>query len=95
LYGGRVVRNKKTWYAHWHKNRSRGFRLSKRRIVETEIYSMDYWMNNRWPKRKRDFKWIIDKFWPLDNWPDDWQSPHYAENFVHPNACLLRGDKHD
>lgn len=91
LSGGRVIRNKKTWYAHMHKGNlhGRGFRMSKRQMVETELYSTDFWMHNRWPKQTRDMKWLIDKFWPLEGWPDDWEDKKYEESFVHPRADVL------
>ena len=76
LSGGRVVRNKKTWYAHLHKNKDtggRGFKLSKRQMNETKTACVDYWMNNRWPKQTEKFEWLINKFWPLEGWPTDWQ----------------------
>lgn len=86
LSGGRVIRNKNTWYAHLHKGKKhgRGFWLSKHKMVKSELYSTDFWMNNRWPKQMRPLKWLIDKFWPLEGWPDDWDDPKYAENWVHP-----------
>jgi len=76
LSGGRVVRNKKTWYAHHHKNKEsggRGYRLSNRRKMEAQEYSTDLWMNNKWSGQTRDREWLIDKFWPVPGWPDDWK----------------------
>jgi len=92
LSGGRVTRNKKTWYAHLHKGKKygRGFRLSKRLMVESEIFSTDYWMNNRWPKQTRPLKWLIDKFWPMDGWPKDWDDPKYAQEYEHPRMDLVK-----
>jgi len=76
LSGGRVVRNKKTWYAHLHKGKKYGtkYNLSKKAKLEAESKTVDYWMNNKWPKQTRDFKWFVEKFWPIDGWPDDWES---------------------
>ena len=45
LSGGRVVRNKKTWYAHWHKSR-RGYSLGSFEKADAERYSTDLWMHN-------------------------------------------------
>jgi glycosyltransferase involved in cell wall biosynthesis len=72
---GRMVINKKTWYAHWHKdNRSgRGFKLSYQAMRETERMGTWYWMNNKWPKQVRPMKWLIDKFWPIPGWPENWE----------------------
>lgn len=80
LSGGKVVRNKNTWYAHWHKDKKhggRGFRLSKNQMRQTKAYSTDLWMNNKWPKQTRQLEWLINKFLPMDGWPADWQDPKY------------------
>jgi len=92
LSGGRVIRNKKTWYAHLHKGKKYGksFGLSKRQIVETEMYYNDLWMNNKWPGQTRTIEWLIDKFWPLDGWPEDWKDPKYQRDYVHPRDDLLK-----
>ena len=86
LSGGRVIRNKKTWYAHLHKGKQhgRGFFLSKRQMIWSEVYSTDFWMNNRWEKQTRPIKWLIDKFWPLEGWPEDWDDPKWSKNYEHP-----------
>lgn len=36
-------------------------------------WSAEYWMNNRWKDRKRDLEWLIDKFWPVPTWPENWK----------------------
>lgn len=76
LSGGRVIRNKKTWYAHMHKGQKYGtnFGLSKKKKYKDEDTCVDFWMNNRWHKQTRQFKWLIDKFMPLEGWPEDWES---------------------
>lgn len=71
LSGGRVVVNKNTWFAHWHKD-DRGFRASNNDKRITMVRSCHYWMNDRWPGAKHDMKWYIDKFRPLEGWPEDW-----------------------
>jgi glycosyltransferase involved in cell wall biosynthesis len=85
LSGGRVIRNKKTWYAHLHKGKQygRGFWLSKKSMVDSEIYSADVWMNNKWSGQTRNVKWLIDKFWPLEGWPEDWDDPKHAKAWTH------------
>jgi GT2 family glycosyltransferase len=56
LSKGRVVRNKNTWYAHLHKGHKygRGFWLSKQKCRRDNWYAADYWMNDKWPERKRN-----------------------------------------
>jgi len=75
LGGGAVKVNKNTWYAHLHKGKTygRGYFISKRSWHEGLAYSTDLWLNNRWEGRIHDFEWLIDKFWPVPTWPDDWR----------------------
>ncbi len=81
LSGGRLVVNKKTWYAHYHKGkRGKGlgfsnhqYRVHQAMTERGRIYCIDYWMNNRWEKRKHDFEWLLEKFWPVPSWPDNWR----------------------
>ena len=90
LSGGRVVRNKNTWYAHLHKGGNtkapRYKHMSKRLKYETEGYSADFWMNDRLPDAKRTMKWFIDKFWPVPGWPEDWED---KEKYYGYNSSLL------
>jgi len=80
LSGGRVVRNKKTWYAHWHKNVSSGYGLSKKEKYKSNEYSTDFWMNNRWSKQTRDIGWFVEHFWPIPDWPKDWGNERRERN---------------
>lgn len=75
LSGGQVKVNKKTWYAHLHKGKAmgRGYYISKGEMVKGTHWSADYWMNNRWPERKYDLEWLIEKFWPVPTWPENWK----------------------
>jgi hypothetical protein len=71
LSGGRLIVNKKTWYAHLHKGSKygRGYSVNGRELKQGNLYSVDYWYNNRWPERIHDIEWLIDKFWPVPSWP--------------------------
>lgn len=81
LSGGRLVVNKKTWYAHYHKRKGdSGLRFSNHQYREHQegkekgrLYSIDFWLNNKWDKRVHDFEWLIEKFWPVPTWPEDWK----------------------
>ena len=83
LGGGRVVVNKKTWYAHWHKGKmGKGYGFSNARYAfhqaERErgrVNCIDYWLNDRFPKTipGRNFKWLIEHFWPIPTWPKNWE----------------------
>lgn len=78
LSGGAVKRNKHTWYAHLHKTREHGqaqkYNMSKRLKIKSEEVSVDYWMNDRWPKATRKIKWFVEHFWPIPGWPEDWEN---------------------
>lgn len=75
LAGGKVMVNKNTWYAHLHKGKKHGrmYHMSKDSIKKCNKYSYDFWINNRWKKRIHDFEWLVDRFWPLPNWPNNWK----------------------
>lgn len=83
LSGGRVVVNKKTWYAHLHKGKKYGtgygfsteqWKNWKALHEKGRLFCTDYWVNDKWPERKHDFEWFINKFWPIPTWPDDWKT---------------------
>lgn len=84
LSGGRVIVNKKCFYAHWHKGKEagRGYFIDKREMIRGAKWSADYWLNNRWAERKYDFEWLIDKFWPVPTWPTNWKELHYANQLT-------------
>jgi len=74
LSGGRVVVNKDVWVAHWWQSSGkRGYdvRLPEfRKVAAKMVY---YWMNDKWPMQKRKMEWLIEKFWPIPEWPKDWK----------------------
>lgn len=79
LSGGRLVVNKKTWYAHWHKGKNgKGYGFSneqyKKHLLGTEkgrLYCIDYWLSTK--TYKHDFEWLLQKFWPIPTWPENWK----------------------
>jgi glycosyltransferase involved in cell wall biosynthesis len=94
LSGGRVVINKKTTYLHLHKGKSRGrgYFISKGGMVKGTHWSADYWINNRWAERKYDLEWLIDKFWPVPSWPENWRD-HVNDYRLGPDGYLVRSEK--
>ena len=70
LGGGRVMTNKKTWYAHLHKGKTYGrmYFLNKRHIVRGIAYCDDFWFNNRWSEAQHDLAWLIERFMPVPSW---------------------------
>jgi len=67
LSGGRVVINKKTWYAHWHRNTGHNFTNKQQREFKDSIekgrkFCVDFWTNNKWDKQVRSYNWLVEKF---------------------------------
>jgi hypothetical protein len=78
LSGGRVIRNKKTWYAHLHKGRkySRGFTRSRGHMFKSAKQINKWFLFGKaYDKQKHELKWLIDKFdppgWEGCNWNDE------------------------
>lgn len=80
--GGRVVVNKKTWYAHWHKGaKGKGYAFTNeqyRRHQESmergRLYAIEYWLNYKDPHTLYDWDWFVrDKFPKMPGWTDDWK----------------------
>jgi glycosyltransferase involved in cell wall biosynthesis len=73
LGGGKVMINKKVWYAHADTVRGETYLLKRGETFRDRESSARYWTSNRWGGRKYDFDWLIDRFWPLPNWPKNWR----------------------
>lgn len=70
LGGGKVMVNKKTWYAHLHKGPKLGrmYFIDKRGMERGNAYCDDFWFNNRWLDAKHDLAWLIERFMPVPSW---------------------------
>lgn len=70
LSGGRVVVNKKTWYAHLHKDKKmgRGYRLEDGQVEKAAAYTKRWLGNTAWHKQTLPFDWLIKKFSPVPEW---------------------------
>jgi len=62
LGGGKVMVNKKTWYAHQHRKFGRTHQVNEAEVKAGNDYSRDFWLNNRWDKRVHDLDWLIKRF---------------------------------
>jgi len=85
LSGGRLVVNKKTWYAHLHKGKKfgRGYFIDKRELKKGNAYSVEYWMNDRWPKAKHTMEWFVnEKFPDMPTWPKDWKEKCIEQGLI-------------
>lgn len=81
LSGGRVLVNKKTYYAHFHKGkRGKGYGFSneqyRRHMQGTEkgrLYCIDYWLNTK--SYFHDFDWFINEQFPtMRGWEGNWRA---------------------
>lgn len=73
LSGGRVIRNKKVWYAHLHKGRKwgRGWPLGKSVLNRGAAYTNQWMEGQHWHKQDRDIRWMVNHFWPVPTWPEE------------------------
>lgn len=79
VYGGRMVTNRNTWYAHWHKTKTdgRGYSLSGSEFKKASDYTRKWFDQEEgdqkiWHKQILPLKWLITKFWPVPGWPKEW-----------------------
>jgi len=72
LSGGRVMVNKKTWYAHWHKTSDfgRGYSLSGSNQPKAQA-AVKKWRKKGWRKQTLPLPWLVERFWPVPSWPED------------------------
>lgn len=76
LSGGRVVVNKQTWYAHFHKGKEvgRGYFIDRKQLIRGRQWHIDFFLHNRWlpqwPPQVHPYPWLIEKFWPVPGWPE-------------------------
>ena|SRR3990167_1813964 len=74
LAGGKVMVNKKTWYAHLHQQGNRrGYHMDREQENKSYDLAAKYWVGDKWAERKHDFMWFVDKFMPMPSWPDNWR----------------------
>lgn len=72
LSGGRVIVNKKTWYAHLFRTQGGdfGFPYPNPGIKKAREYSQDLWLNDKWDKAVHPLSWLLDRFAPVPDWHD-------------------------
>lgn len=70
LSDGRVMVNKKTWYAHWHKTSGRCYSLSGSGQPQA-LAAVERWKTKGWHKQTLPLSWLVEKFWPVPGWPED------------------------
>jgi hypothetical protein len=72
-WNGKLMVNKNAWQAHMHKGgqRPRGYHMGSEQIKTTYDWIAKYWMGNKWQERKHDLDWLIEKFYPVPTWPEN------------------------
>lgn len=84
LGGGQVKVNKNTWYAHLYKNKrhyggieteDRDYKRDLLNKAGYEWYT-EHWIHDKEPNMKHKFEWLIEKFWPVPDWPTNWKEEY-------------------
>jgi len=74
LSGGRVVVNKKTWFAHLFRTQGQGFGFpypqSGKQQEHARKRSKEFFLQNNWKGQTRPLSWLLEKFWPIPGWED-------------------------
>jgi len=75
LSGGKVMVNKKTWYAHMFRTQGGDFGfpypISGRDQEKAKSFARDLFFNNIWDKQIHPLSWLVEKFWPVKGWADE------------------------
>ncbi len=75
LSGGRVLVNRRTWYAHMFRTQGGDFSFPYhnpgKKVEEAKKKSRDLFFNNKWEKQIHPLSWLVEKFWPVKGWTDE------------------------
>lgn len=73
LMGGKVMVNKKTWYAHMHQQgNKRGYSMDKEQENKSYRIAAEHFVGDK-GNYLHNFEWFVDKFMPMPTWPDNWR----------------------
>ncbi len=72
LSGGRLVTNRKTWFAHFFRVGGQGFpyEIHHSEQEAARVYSRNLWRSNGWSGQIYPLRWLVDKFWPVPGWTE-------------------------
>ncbi len=71
---GKVMCRKDCWYAHLHQDQhERGYAIDWPEVKRSYLWTAEYWMRDQWPQAVHPLGWLIDRFWPVPTWPDNWR----------------------
>ena len=75
LSGGKLMVNKKTWFAHMFRTQGGDFgfpyKITGHEVDKARKHSNEFWKGNKWPKAVHKLSWLIDKFWPVPGWTEE------------------------
>lgn len=90
LSGGRVLTNKKTWYAHLHKGREhgRGYYVAKKEKERSRKFVHRWFSNSSgWTKQTLPLSWLVKRFSPVPSWPVDWKERYPECSQIPETSC--------
>jgi glycosyltransferase involved in cell wall biosynthesis len=97
LSGGRVLVNKKTWYAHMFRTQGGDFGfpypLSSKDVQTARDYSRNLFLNEAWPLAKRNLQWLFNKFSPIPDWHTVKKGIIYYSDGTHNEKILRAGQE--
>jgi cellulose synthase/poly-beta-1,6-N-acetylglucosamine synthase-like glycosyltransferase len=78
MAGGKVMVNKKCWYAHLHQQgNKRGYHMDREQEKRSYDIAAKYFVGDKWddtwPKKVMTFEEFVSKFMPMPGWPDNWR----------------------
>lgn len=75
LSGGRVMVNKKTWYAHLFRTQGGDFGFpyeqSGRQVDAAKRHAKELFFDNKWDKQIYPLSYLLEKFWPVPGWSEE------------------------
>ncbi len=86
LSGGRIIINKKTWYAHLFRTQGGDFgfpyKQDQKQVDHSRQYSKKLFLENTWPKAIHPLQWLVDKFAPVPGWHENMSKGiiYYTDN---------------
>ena len=73
LIGGKVMVNKKTWYAHLHQDGNvKGYRYTREQERHSYDIAARYFVGDK-GNYLHNFEWFLEKFMPMPTWNPDWK----------------------
>ena len=79
LSGGRMVTNKRTWFAHMFRTQGGDFGfpypMRGNDVRRARKHSQALWLGNKWEGQVRDLSWLLDHFAPVPGWGETKAEP--------------------